>query len=202
MLSPSTTEAVTTFFALLALLAAAIAVAIVVSALTGDRLGVIAALRPIAVEVAAAVATTAMVGSLILSEVIGYEPCLNCWIQRGFMYPASLLLLAALFTRKAALVAAAGVLATLGLPVAVFHRIEQAIGTEIGGVCDAATPCSAKWVEHFGFMTIPTMAGCGFAAVIALVAIHFFPRNPSPARTDADTDTLGEENEELEPLTS
>ncbi len=198
MLSPSTTEAVTTFFALLALLAAAIAVAIVVSALTGDRLGVIAALRPIAVEVAAAVATTAMVGSLILSEVIGYEPCLNCWIQRAFMYPASLLLLAALFTRKAALVAAAGVLATLGLPVAVFHRIEQAIGTEIGGVCDAATPCSAKWVEHFGFMTIPTMAGCGFAAVMALVAIHFFPRNPSPA----ETDTLGEQDEELEPLTS
>lgn len=196
-MSYSMANTVTFFFALLALAAAGIAVAIVISALTGDRLGVIAALRPIAVEVAAAVATTAMVGSLVLSEVIGYEPCLNCWIQRGFMYPASLLLLAAVFSRRNALVVGAGVLATLGLPVAVFHRVEQAIGTEIGGVCDAATPCSAKWVEHLGFMTIPTMAGCGFAAIMALVAIHLFPRNLS----SIEADTLdGYSDDELEPL--
>lgn len=196
-MSYSMANTVTFFFALLALAAAGIAVAIVISALTGDRLGIIAALRPIAVELAAAVATTAMVGSLVLSEVIGYEPCVNCWIQRGFMYPASLLLLAAVFSRRRSLIVGAGVLATLGLPVAVFHRVEQAIGTEIGGVCDAATPCSAKWVEHLGFMTIPTMAGCGFAAIMALVAIHLFPRSPS----SVETDTLGGHSEdELEPL--
>ncbi len=145
--------------------------AVLISALTGDRLRVIAALRPIGVELAAAVATTSMVGSLILSEAIGYVPCLNCWIQRAFMYPAALLLIAAAASKRMALASVAGMLSVAGLCVSIFHRYEQAAGVEIGGLCDAAAPCSTKFVNHFGFMTIPTMAGCGFAAIIALVAV-------------------------------
>lgn len=206
VLAPSTAQSITTFFALLALLAALIAVAIAISALTGDRLGVIAGLRPIAVELAAAVATTAMLGSLVLSELIGYVPCTNCWIQRGFMYPAALMLLGAVATGRRGLVKVAGALAIPGLLVAIVHRIEQATGTELGGVCDAAAPCSTKWVNHFGFMTIPTMAGCGFAAILALTAIHLFGPGIGPGDSEWDgaesdqreSDTLG--GDELESL--
>lgn len=167
-MSYSTINTITLFFAMLSILAIAIVVLVLASALTGDRFGIIGALRSVAVELAAAVAVTSMAGSLIMSEVLGFAPCLNCWIQRAFMYPAALLLTAAVFTKRMVLVKAAAILALLGLPVAVFHRYEQAIGTEIGGLCDAAVPCSAKYFEHFGFVTIPTMASIGFVTVIAL----------------------------------
>jgi len=170
-MAPSTVDTFTLFFALLAIVAALIAIGIAVSALIGDRFRIIDSLRPIAIELAAAVATTATIGSLILSEGAGYEPCLNCWIQRGFMYPAAFLLIGSVLTKKLVLAKIAGVLAILGICVSIFHRYEQAAGVEIGGLCDASAPCSAKFVEQFGFLTIPTMAGCGFAAIIALVAI-------------------------------
>ncbi|MDH3293240.1 MAG: disulfide bond formation protein B [Acidimicrobiia bacterium] len=175
-MAASTINAITLFFSLLAIVAGAITVAIALSAASGDRLGVIAVLRPVALELAAAVATTAMVGSLVLSEVIGFEPCLNCWIQRGFMYPAAFLLIGSLTLKRPILAKVAGWLAIPGLAVSIFHRYEQAVGTEIGGLCAASAPCSTKFVEHFGFMTIPTMAGCGFAAIIALVAISAWRR--------------------------
>jgi disulfide bond formation protein DsbB len=163
-----TVETVTLFLALLAVLAVVVTLAVAVSALTGDRFGLIAAIRPAAVEMAAAVSVTATVGSLYLSEGAGYDPCRLCWVQRGFMYPAAVLLAIAVFSRARWAMMAAGGLAAIGLPIAIFHRIDQASGG-IGSVCDPVNPCSSRWVEHFGFVTIPTMAAAGFAAIVALV---------------------------------
>lgn len=178
-------ETVTLFFALLAGLAMVIAAAVVVSAVSGDRLGVVAALRPVAIELAAAVAVTATLGSLYLSEVQGFDPCRLCWVQRGFMYPAALLLVAALITKHRAPLLAAGVLAVIGLPIAVFHRYEQAAGSS-GSFCDAANPCSQVWVERFGFVTIPTMAAAGFIAVFTLVAVAVTGRSVTVESATAD----------------
>lgn len=169
-----TPETVTLFLAMLAVLAAALTVAIVISLALGDRYGLLAQLRPVALELAAAVAVTATVGSLYLSEGAGYEPCRLCWVQRAFMYPAAVLLVAALVTRSRWPAMIAAVLAAIGFPVSVFHRIDQAAGG-IGSFCELDNPCSSRWVEHFGFVTIPTMAAAGFAAVVALVAIWLEP---------------------------
>ena len=170
----------TLFFALLAGLATLVTLSIAVSAATRDPLGINAAIRPVAVELAAAVAVTATLGSLYLSEIVGYEPCRLCWIQRGFMYPAALLLVLALVLNRGAdrslsgvargVVAGAGLLALIGLPVSVFHRYEQAAGG-VGEFCDQDNPCSLRWVEEFGVVTIPVMAGVGFVTIIALVAL-------------------------------
>lgn len=171
-----TVDTFTLFFALLAGLAFLLTVSIVVSALVADRFGVLATLRPNALELAGAVAVTATAGSLYLSEVANYDPCRLCWVQRGFMYPAAALLVCSLIARRAGRswflkpALAAAVLAAAGLPVSVFHRIDQASGG-IGSFCELDNPCSSRWVEHFGFVTIPTMAAAGFAAVVALVAI-------------------------------
>ena len=163
-------DTITLFFALLSGLSALIAAAIMVSAVSADRLGVIAALRPVSVEIAAAVAVTATLGSLYLSEVQGYDPCRLCWVQRAFMYPAAIVLVIALVTRSRFPIWVAAGLAAIGLPVALFHRYEQAAG-EVGGLCDQANPCSSRWVEEFGFVTIPTMAAAGFVAIVALCLV-------------------------------
>lgn len=186
-LGPVDVDTVTLFFALLAGLAAATAILILVSAVTNDRFGVIGTLRPVSVEFAAAVAVTATFGSLYLSEIVGYEPCRLCWVQRAFMYPAAGLLVTALMVGRRqgrsgssparTLVGAAGLLAVVGLPIAAFHRYEQAAGG-IGEFCDQDNPCSLRWVEEFGVVTIPVMAGAGFAAIIALTAVSLTGRTP------------------------
>ena len=171
-------ETATMFFALLAAVLAVGLIGLGGGLLLGRSQGahLIAPIKGVAVELAAAVAVTCTLGSLYLSEVANFLPCRLCWVQRGFMYPAALLLIVALVTKHRALVGAAGVLALFGLPIALFHRWEQAMG-EVAGFCDASNPCSGRWVNHFGFITIPTMAAVGFAGVLSLVALHLFWRS-------------------------
>ncbi len=168
---------------MLAIVALLLTVIVIGSVLAGDRLGIVAAIRPAALEMAAAVAVTATIGSLYLSEGAGYDPCRLCWIQRGFMYPAAVLLVVAVIVRARWAALGAGALAAIGLPVALFHRLDQAVGG-FGAVCELANPCSSRWLDHFGFMTIPTMAASGFVAIVTLVAVsQSQPRSGSSVGT-------------------
>ncbi len=177
-------ETVTLFLAMLAVVALVGSVALVASFAAGDRLGLWAAVRPLSTEFAAAVAVTATAGSLYLSEGAHYTPCRLCWIQRGFMYPAALLLVAAVVTRRAWLRLTAAGLAAIGLLVAIFHRYEQEFGG-IGDFCQADNPCSLRWVDEFGFMTIPTMAGIGFLTIVTLVVLRELDERRTPATASA-----------------
>ena len=69
------------------------------------------------------------------------------------------------------------VLAAFGLPVSIFHRVEEAVGG-FGNVCEIDNPCSLKWIEEYGFVTIPTMAGIGFASIIVFVLLSADRRAP------------------------
>jgi disulfide bond formation protein DsbB len=188
-------ETETTFFALLALALAALVAGLGLSAVfdRSGRLGLINQIRPVSLELAAAVAVVCTFGSLYLSEVVGYVPCRLCWIQRAFMYPAALVLVAALVTRRRSLALGGLGLAVFGLPVSIFHRVEEEVGS-IGNVCEVANPCSYKWINHFGFVTIPTMAGIGFIGIITLASLYLTQQAGQPiekAATDADRDFVG-----------
>ncbi len=163
-------ETVTLFLALLTVALAAGLGLLGLAAATGRPAIVIHTARASALELAALVAVVSTAGSLYLSEGAGFVPCRLCWVQRGFMYPAAVLLVLAVVTRRRVAAVVAGGLALVGLAVAVFHRYEQASGST-GNLCDPAVPCSARWVEHFGLITIPTMAAVGFLGVVALVAL-------------------------------
>ncbi len=128
-------------------------------------------IRPLAVGMAFVAAATAMAGSLYYSESANFVPCRMCWIQRGFMYPSAAILLVSLVTKQVPIAAAATVLSVVGLGVAIFHRLEQAFPDNVGSGCSLDTPCSARWVNEFGFITIPTMAGVAFALVIVFTVI-------------------------------
>ncbi len=164
------------FFALLSLLVVVGIVALIADAVTSADLGVIKFLRPVSIEVAAAIATGSMLGSLYMSEIANFNPCRLCWIQRGFMYPAAFILIAAIFVKNAALKWAAFALSAVGFGVAVFHRYEQVVYDPLagheGGFCDPLNPCGLPWVQEFGFITIPTMAAIGFAGVMAMIILN------------------------------
>jgi len=181
----SNLPAYTLFFAILSLIAAALSVSTVLSMLLdkSDSLQIRRTLAPLSLEIAAGVAITSLAGSLFLSEYLNFTPCLLCWVQRGFMYPAAILLGVQVVRsnrskeyKKPILAYVATVLALFGLPVAIFHRWEQASGSDLS-YCDPVAPCSAKWMNEFGFITIPTMAGIGFFSISVFVLLHIKSRS-------------------------
>lgn len=119
------------------------------------------------------VAAVSMVGSLYFSEVADFIPCNLCWYQRIAMYPQVVLLAIAWFRRDEAIRTYVLALAVIGACISSFHiLVERFPWIEgSGGVCDPANPCTIRWVEELGFITIPTMALSAFV-LIALLMSH------------------------------
>ena len=121
----------------------------------------------------ALVAVLAMLGSLWFSEGAHFPPCEWCWYQRIAMYPQVVLLGIAWFRRDEAIRTYVLALAVIGACISSFHiLVERFPWIEgSGGVCDPANPCTIRWVEELGFITIPTMALSAFV-LIALLMSH------------------------------
>ena len=131
------------------------------------------AVRTHATTLAAAVAVTATGGSLWYSEVANFVPCELCWFQRVAMYPLAVLLPLAAVRRDTGFHAHARVLAGLGLATSLWHVALQRVPALAGAsTCDASASCNVIWVEAFGLLTIPTMAACGFLAIVVLTSLR------------------------------
>ena len=131
-----------------------------------------------------AVAAVGVAGSLYLSEVAGYVPCELCWYQRICMYPLALLTLLAALANDYRVARYLLPLPVIGAGVSVYHLlVENGVVHESQG-CQISAPggCSVKWINEFGFMTIPTLALTGFALVFAFLLLAVFePGLPSEA---------------------
>jgi disulfide bond formation protein DsbB len=122
------------------------------------------------IPLAFVVAAVATLGSLYLSEVANFVPCRLCWYQRIAMYPLPILLGIAWWKRDAGVRRYALPLAVIGMVISTYHiLVERFPSLEGSGVCEVANPCSIRWVERFGFVTIPTMALAGFALISGLL---------------------------------
>jgi len=109
-------------------------------------------------------------GSLFFSEVAHFVPCELCWFQRICMFPLSITtLLAALFNdRRAARYLLP--LPLVGAGVSVYHLLVENGVVKQAQTCLISAPggCATKWINEFGYVTIPTLALTGFALVLAL----------------------------------
>ena len=172
-------------FSLLSLLALAASVGLAIT-LVSSRYRAAASLElgPYALPMAATVAAVATFGSLYLSEVEGFVPCLLCWVQRGFMYPLAVLLIVAAWKPFRGVPQIALVLSAVGGLVAAYHYGEQR--GWVGGseqFCDVAAPCTYVWVEQFGFMSIPFMAFTGFLMIALLAGLRMLGEPSHTGRT-------------------
>ena len=155
------------FLGLLALVALAMTVAAVIALVT-RRVPVWA--RDVALPLATAIALVTTLGSLYYSEIAGYPPCTLCWYQRIAIYPQVVVLGVAALRRDRTVWLTSIPLALIGSAISVWHVVIER-NPALAGPCDPANPCTIKWVEEFGFLTVPTMALIASMAFIALTLV-------------------------------
>lgn len=168
---------VTTILAVLATVGAVAGVLGAVAAVlpgVGPRLRT--ALAGQGLPVAWLVALVATVGSLYLSEGAHFTPCRLCWYQRIAMYPLVVVLGLGWLRRDTGARLTGAVLAGLGLAVNLWHLAVELWPSIEGSGCDPNNPCSLRWVEVWGFWTIPRMATVAFALVLLSLALDRGPR--------------------------
>jgi disulfide bond formation protein DsbB len=187
-----TTETVTLFFALLAWLCLGLVLVALIAAVGGrhtarGRAYLVDVVGPVSVGLGAVIALVATAGSLYLSEVANFPPCRLCWYQRIGMYPLAVVLTVAAMRRDLRIWPYGLALAGLALPISVYHVLLERWPSLETGACEVANPCSVVWVRHFGVVTIPFMAGSGFAAVIVcmLLAAARLRRGEEDRRVDS-----------------
>ncbi len=122
------------------------------------------------------VAATASGGSLYFSEVVGFVPCLLCWYQRIAMYPLVVVLGVAWFIRDEGSWRYVLPISILGFLVSAYHYTIQWRPALDVVTCDAAAPCTARYLAVMGFMSIPFMAGIGFLLIGMLMVTQWVVR--------------------------
>ena len=133
------------------------------------------------------IALAATLGSLFFSEVSDFIPCRLCWFQRIAMYPLVILLLVGAIRRDRSAWTYALAFPIIGIIVGSYHKyIEIHPEAESAG-CKIGAPCATKWINEFGFVTIPVLALSTFAAILVLL---LFARSSSraAARAEAEVD--------------
>lgn len=113
------------------------------------------------------IALAATIGSLVYSEIVGFEPCKFCWLQRIFMYPQVFLLGIALYRKDWNIAIYCITLSSIGALIGLNQYLLQLTGTSfIPCGATGSLACDKIFVEVFGFITIPLMSLSGFVLMI------------------------------------
>jgi disulfide bond formation protein DsbB len=115
------------------------------------------------------VAWVAMLGSLYYSEVAGFIPCKLCWYQRILMYPLTLITLVGVIRHDDYLPGYVLPFSLLGMGVSTYHYLIQVGVFGQPGACTVGVPCSVRYVNYAGFITIPLMALTAFVLISVLM---------------------------------
>ena len=86
------------------------------------------------------------------------------------MYPIAIALLISLVKRPFFRV---GYISIIGVAVSIYHIFLQNGGGG-GGTCAVDVPCDLKYVDIFGFISIPVMAGTGFLTIFVSLLYYDF----------------------------
>jgi disulfide bond formation protein DsbB len=144
------------------------------------------------------IALAATAGSLFFSEYSSFIPCRLCWFQRIAMYPLVVILFVGAIRRDRNVVYYAITFPIAGLIVGSYHKyIEIHPEAELAG-CKIGAPCSTKWIDKFGYVTIPVLAMSAFAAILTLLLFAWSSKR-AQARADAEPAAPPDAGAEPEP---
>lgn len=111
------------------------------------------------------IAIGATLGSLALSTVWHYAPCDLCWFQRIFMYPLPLVIGVGIWLKDKRLAFYVWPLVAIGSLIALYHTFLQWGWIEAITQCSLQAPCTTKYINWLGFITIPLMSLLAFKAI-------------------------------------
>ena len=116
------------------------------------------------------VASVSALGSLFFSEVMGFSPCLLCWYQRIFLFPLVFVFSAALFPLDEKVSRYALPLVLAGWLTAGYHNLlVWGIVPDSIRPCSQGISCTEKYIDLFGFVTIPLLSWLAFSALVGLL---------------------------------
>jgi disulfide bond formation protein DsbB len=123
------------------------------------------------------VAAVATGGSLFFSEIAGFVPCELCWFQRICIYPLSIVTLLAAIANDRRVARYLLPLPLVGAGIAVYHLFVENGVVKQAQTCLLSAPggCATKWIEEFGYVTIPVLALTGFALSFAFLLLAAAP---------------------------
>ena len=132
------------------------------------------------------VAAVATAGSLFFSEIAHFVPCELCWYQRICMYPLSLITLLAALRNDHRVARYLLPFPVIGAGVSTYHLLIENGVIKQTQACLVSAPggCATKWINEFGYMTIPTLALTGFALSFAFLLLA--AAQPTPATLGGD----------------
>lgn len=130
-------------------------------------------------------AVLAVAGSLFFSEILHYPPCVLCWYQRIATYPLVAIILVGIIKKDKNLAYYVLPLTLIGMGISIFHNLlyYKLIPDELAP-CVTGVSCTTKFVEYFGFITIPLLALLAFVVINACVIYYHITHNqPHEKRT-------------------
>jgi disulfide bond formation protein DsbB len=119
-------------------------------------------------------AAVATVCSLYFSEIAGYVPCFLCWYQRILMYPLVIVLGVGILRRERKLYQYVLPFTIIGGLIALFHvLLYYGVFKESAATCRAGISCTTKYIEYFGFLTIPLLSLIAFSVITICMIILY-----------------------------
>lgn len=136
------------------------------------------------------VSAVATGGSLFFSEIAGFVPCELCWYQRICMYPLSIITLLAAIVGDHRVARYLLPLPLVGACVSVYHLLVEngVVGQSTACLVSAPGGCATKWINEFGYMTIPTLALTAFVLLIEFLGLAAWGSEPAGATLAGDAE--------------
>ena len=120
----------------------------------------------------------ATAGSLYFSNVLGFPPCVLCWYQRICLYPLVVIIGVGIWRKNPDLPLYVLPLSLIGLLISAYHNLlYYKIIPESLAPCTAGISCTTKFIEYYGFVTIPFLSLCAF--LIINVCLLAYQKNQS-----------------------
>lgn len=118
------------------------------------------------------VSFVAMIGSLYFSDIKGYPPCVLCWYQRIAMYSLIPITFISLYRGDKKAYHLILPIAFIGWFIALYHNLLYIGIIKNEEFCSYGISCTAKYVDYFGFITIPLLSFTAFSIIILLGTLY------------------------------
>ncbi len=130
-------------------------------------------LRQNALYIAWIIALLAVIGSLYFSEVKGFAPCVLCWFQRIAIYPLVVLIPIGIIKKDPRIADYVLSLTIVGTLISIYQNLlYYKILPESISPCSAGVSCTTKYVEYFGFLTIPLLSLITLITITVLMIMY------------------------------